>query len=573
MCAVPCQQRLSCCALVSTSWAAAAVVATQEMLLVNFDDVNKVQTSLSSSFSGITALELDSIGPKQQVLTHLPPLRKLKDLQLLHVAVQLGPACGHPGILQAAPGVTHLLLQDVTLAHGLEALSVLTGLCSLSVTGCSQHTSTAAADGRSDNGNVGDGDAAAAAAEDANNSGNSDGNGSKGAAAPPVPVPGSIFAWHLLHLTHLELRGGLSEGSLQHISRLTLLDSLAIDFEGSSTTPAALIGLDKLQQLTFLALTDTDISISSDTVPGLSKLTGLQALWLFNCRSISPSLLAPLTKLQHLDLDGTAPAGGVRGVTALLSVLPRLQHLTHLDLCDCLASTMMAGEDSTAAAAAAQVPAAAFSALTASSCLAFLDIQGADLPQEAWQHLLLRRTAAGSGPPAPPAAAAAVALSHLQRLHLADAYSSSCPEGLHEQRLQQLVQACPNLRNLQGSLPPPEEEEAAASCCPSALLQLSGLTGLALDGISTDVAESVLVKLTQLEELHCLPHSTIEEAGLLLLTALTRLSQLGIHHHHDTCCAEFQAEYSRLAVKDGNDLVLLFNVEVRMSSMWQCVTD
>ena len=267
---------------------------------------------------------------------------------------------------------------------------------------------------------------------------------------------------------------------------------------------------------------------SYHTAPGLSKLSGLESLWLYNCRSIDPLLLAPLTKLQHLDLDSTSPAGGAKGAAVLLEVLPRLQNLTHLDLSECLCDAVSA-------------PAAAFSALTASSKLEFLDIQYTEPPEGALACLLGRT------------------LPQLQCLNL-NGICSTCPDGLNERELRQLVKACPHLRSLQCSLQP--------NACPNALLQLTALTALTLDCVTVEVTECVLVKLTRLEELHIVPNSTIDDVGLLRLTALTQLSQLGIHHYG--CTLYFEEEYRKLAQKDGEDEVLLFNAEV---SRWCCASD
>lgn len=244
-------------------------------------------------------------------------------------------------------------------------------------------------------------------------------------------------------------------------------------------------------------------------------------------RSIDPLLLTPLTKLQHLDLDSTPPAGGSKGAAVLLAVLPRLQHLTHLDLCDCLIT--------------AAAPAAAYSALTASHKLAYLDISGAEPPADAWRHLLPAKRP----------------LTALQRLHLAGVYEAST-EGLSDKQLQHLVQACPKLENLQCWLQP--------TVLPEALLELTALTGLALQGVTEEVADSVLLQLTALQDLHIVPDSSIDDAGMLRLTALTKLSQLGVHH--DACSPEFCEQYSALAVKDGEDFVLVFDTEVSVSVLW-----
>jgi hypothetical protein len=211
--------------------------------------------------------------------------------------------------------------------------------------------------------------------------------------------------------------------------------------------------------------------------------------------------------------------GGSEGAAILLSVLPKLQQLTLLDLAGCLV-------DSAAA------PAAAYAALTSSRQLVHLNIEGAEVPEEAWQHILpLARQ-----------------LSQLQCLHLAGAFSK---DGLSAEQRQRLVQTCPSIKDLQCWLQP--------GVAPTAMLQLSALTALALSRVTDEVADGVLLKLPALQELHIEPDSSINDVGLLRLTALTRLSQLGIFL--DACSPEFAVQLSKLAV--GEDCALVYDVTVR----------
>jgi hypothetical protein len=254
-------RRLMCCTLVSRNWATAAVVATTDICLSNSTDSQTVHATLSSSYSSIKSLTIGS-GPKQQ-LSDLPPLPGLQELQLLQTKVQLGPGCTTHGILHAVTALTYLLLHDVTLPDGLQAVSVLRSLRSLSIVNCMQ-PSCAEAGRLPGIPSTADG---AGAAE----------------SLRPAPVPGGLFS-QLLQLSALELRGGLSESSLQYISRLTNLERLGLDFEGSDASSAALCGLDRLQGLSYLTLIAADVAISSDTVLGLSSLSRLDALWPCNCR-------------------------------------------------------------------------------------------------------------------------------------------------------------------------------------------------------------------------------------------------------------------------------------------------
>lgn len=262
----------------------------------------------------------------------------------------------------------------------------------------------------------------------------------------------------------------------------------------------------------------------------------------FASRSIDPLLLAPLTALQHLDLENTPPAGGTKSAELLLGVLAKLQHLTFLDLSHCLLDT-------------APAPAAAYSALTASSNLAFLDIQGAQLPAAAWSQLFPVST--GGGLPR------SQHIQHLQRLHLTcgpheffmspqrrsrhqQHHEALMPHGLSDEHLSHLVRVCPGLRRLQTSLQP----DTAAT----ALVQLTALTALALQGVTESIVDDVLPQLAGLRMLHILPESSIGDTEMLQLCALTGLVQLGVHHVG--CSDEFLDSYIELATRHGQDLVL-----------------
>lgn len=258
--ALPAAERLACAALVNASWAAAAVVATEEVCLRGCSP-KQVATTLAGCYSNIYSLEIH--GPKQ-LLPQLPPLRNLEALRLLQTCVQLGPPCNM--LAAVSPGsITQLVLHDVEVEGGLDAASVLTSLKHLSVTDCVQPAARALRQGLLQ-------EAAAA--------------GPHASAMPtePVAVPSSLLP-QLQELKMLELKGGLSDSTLEHISLLTRLDSLALDFEGSTASPAALAGLDRLQGLSVLALTDaTDTALSAETVGGLSRLTQLEVLFAYNCR-------------------------------------------------------------------------------------------------------------------------------------------------------------------------------------------------------------------------------------------------------------------------------------------------
>jgi hypothetical protein len=82
-----------------------------------------------------------------------------------------------------------------------------------------------------------------------------------------------------------------------------------------------------------------------------------------------------MTQLRHLELVRYSIAGGAAAVAFLLARLQPLQQLTHLQL----QSALNIHEPNP--------PAAAYSALTASSVLQHLALSGCKLPVGVWQHL------------------------------------------------------------------------------------------------------------------------------------------------------------------------------------------
>lgn len=76
----------------------------------------------------------------------------------------------------------------------------------------------------------------------------------------------------LTRLTHLSLAGGMSDAVLQDLSSLAKCSHLVLGprFGG---TAAVLAEVQELQALTALQLSDVSADISTETVPGLSRLT------------------------------------------------------------------------------------------------------------------------------------------------------------------------------------------------------------------------------------------------------------------------------------------------------------
>jgi hypothetical protein len=115
----------------------------------------------------------------------------------------------------------------------------------------------------------------------------------------------------------------------------------------------------------------------SGQLSGLQHLTHLHVVEGIGSTSVfEPDALAGKTQLQHLEVVRYSIAGGSAGVAQLLSRLQPLQQLTYLDLRKSLRS-----QDPSP-------PAAAYSALTASSKLRHLGVSFCTLPAGVWQHIL-----------------------------------------------------------------------------------------------------------------------------------------------------------------------------------------
>jgi hypothetical protein len=152
-----------------------------------------------------------------------------------------------------------------------------------------------------------------------------------------------------------------------------------------------------------------------------------------------------------------------------------------------------------------QLDPASFAALTASSNLHTLRLQGAELPQGAWQHVF------------PPKRQ----LQQLRELWLGHASPS-----LGDETLEHLVSCCPGLcvLNLSRVL------HSSASLAP--LLRLPQLQDLELKHIHGDSGARVLAQLTGLRRL-VNDDANLSPAGLMRLTALTGLRELLMHYSAD----------------------------------------
>jgi hypothetical protein len=180
------------------------------------------------------------------------------------------------------------------------------------------------------------------------------------------------------------------------------------------------LGLQHITALTRLAdlrllLPDCGCSILASMLSSAQPLTCLQlqtASWSGFC--FESGVLAGKTLLQHLELRCCYIAGHAPGVVQLLSELQQLQQLTRLVLRRCWDES--------------DAPAAAYSALTASSKLQHLDISSCSFPTGVWQHLF----PVGRKPP------------HLQTLNISR-LSPPLPESPDGTRL---ARCCPGLQSL-----------------------------------------------------------------------------------------------------------------------------
>jgi hypothetical protein len=263
---------------------------------------------------------------------------------------------------------------------------------------------------------------------------------------------------------------------LQHLSALTGLVELDLYLVNPYTVTASMLG-------------------------GTLRLTRLQLSGL-NDFCLEPAALAGKTLLQHLKLSGRVQLGGdwrtgATGAAQLLSQPHRLEQLQQLT-CLVLWSSQKASGPLPAAAA--------YSALTASSCLQRLDISGSCLPEGVWQHIF----------------PAGRQLLHMRVLDISnvrhpgaglEAYAAA-PEGTC------LVSCCPGLQILDVSRLQYDTELAG-------LQRLSSLERLTLGHafFLRDELE-VLCQLTGLRELTVLVPSGAAEGPLLQLTQLRQLTSL-----------------------------------------------
>lgn len=459
----------TCCSLVCSSWRESALEIVKIIKLEGCASFSSLQIWLEQHSSSIRQLHAGNVDVDQLAGMAWPSLR---DLQL-HGASLDPISCQWLHKLITLPGLVRLNLHNITLTVEPDMCAVLIALPQLEQLSLRKLR--------------------------------------KPDPTQPLclayTVPCSLPSGMLLlapNLTKLELGGdpkhGLPPAALQGLESLSKLQHLVL--EGvDSVAASALSCVQVLQQLTFLQLEATPLKgsyvLDNTVLPGLSTLTALQHLHFSThiYQSMQPSVLAGVTGLKNLCLQRFVMAGGAAGVAELLGLLPKMQQLTHLDLSHAL--TQIVGLES--------MPAAAFSALTASSNLRHLDLAEMWAPPDNvfWQHVF----------------PANKRLMHLTKLEL-----PFVSAGLSTDDINNVVQCCPALQqlNLARGLQPGVDLFA--------LRQLSRLTSLTVTGC-TDVKTPVLAQLTQLQRLVMAGFNPETDKDLQRLTGLHQLTSLHVSRY------------------------------------------
>jgi len=491
---VPLQHRLSCCALVCSSWAEEATAVTDSIVLPHskwnlkreFGGPGSFHAEKESKTVAGLQLWLQKHGYKLKQLRvatvdgadidwlqlSCPKLQCL-ELQAQYFACSLGLGSQVCSGIAAATGLTRLVLHGIVLPvrevwdQLLAAVTSLKGLQQLKLGDMNWRV--------------------------------------RGMLRPPQPAAQFLQQLQQLpQLTHLQLGCSPTDGVLGHLGGFTRLKSLEVNPDYYVKHMPA---LQQMQGLTQLALWDVAGSVDS-FAPGLKQLTGLRRLQLRgggetgSFATVSASDIAGITGLQRLVLcrlkqAASADPSSLPG-EQLLPVVGKLQHLTELVLKECLGFEHCSAQ--------------AFLALTASSKLERLCLNITDLghlEMSVWQHVF----AASSVRP------------HLTTLRLTDVQPK-----LQAVDLQHLVQCCPALKVLV------LEHAVQADVQLTMLQQLSALRELRLSGDVPQSTANVVARLTGLQHLALSADvylkkgsmSEIKDADVLQLTALKQLTLLDL---------------------------------------------
>lgn len=491
-------ERLGSCALVSAAWAAAAVAATasisfQRSSAAALQDAWAAcapryaaqlthlllatgHTRVRDSYSDMAAWN--------PCILHLPCTR-LRALEVAGASVLLKagrpppPPQGYnvtrqhaaptlPGMLDAATGLTRLVLQSVVLSGAPEQqLAALAALPDL------QHLSL---------------DLACQA------------QWCYEQREPSPLLPDSFLAQltQLLKLTCLCLSSAgqqlLSSTGTQQLSSLVRLQKLCLkqqtDYYVSPSRPLlcadAATALQELTALTHLQL----LGVRAQNIPDLQRCSMLRHVELRDFSNWGPETLAGQTGLRHLALSCWRASDSMH----LVSFLQQQKQLKSLQV------TMPA----------LQMDRAGLAAFTTSTKLQQLRLSHMQVQAAGWRHAFV-----------PDRQLQQLTLLHLSVHNTAELLAID---------LQALVQACPALQQLHLHFAHSYRSDPWPDLQPALLADLRHLTQLSVSG-AEDVHLPQLLQLTQLLDLR-LPNCMLSFSRLQELTALQQLTSLHVVLHH-----------------------------------------
>lgn len=510
------QQRLQHCALVSSTWASAAYLATDSISLKDAPaQLPSLQSWLKQHAQQLVSLQVQQDPSTDSAQLQLPcaDLPSLQSLQLSGVV----PCLQLPGVQDVSGSPACVSTEaSCNVSTALCRLSMpLPRLASVSLACCDCSNSTIQ-------------QLSSIASITSLELSSIDTPGAAQQLSSAVAqVLQQLPRMGCLKLDILDL----DESALEHLSTLQQLQELAVstpdsdDYEDNDADarpfhlPASAVLLAGLPgSLTCLQLRDSNSTVASfELPPELPQLSGLQVLAV-RAGLVPASTLSSLKKLQDLDLDACSMLpDGDEGTARLLAALARMSKLRTLTLVDC--DMPWAG-----------VPAQAFSALTTASTLQHLAVDFADTPPSGVaQHMFVVGRQLQS-----------LTTLYLEAVHNANEIDSDedhqyiaewneVAEGgyfLSAPDLHSIAAACPALETLGVTC-------ALDDGASNSLLQLPlSCTSLAVGGYTLgDNDAAVIAQLTQLQDLNWKYSSNLSDVGLEQLTSLQRLQRL----HVRTC--------------------------------------
>jgi hypothetical protein len=466
-------------------------------------------------------------GNEPQTWLRLPFLH-LRKLDLKGLSVHLESSDGSPGVLQHCTNLTALSLKDCRVqdaASAFAAIAALPQLRSLSLAG-TRDTAGRAVFGDLHNISqltllaLNDGQAWASehTKQLSQLSALTNLANLKLSCPPEHAVPGGVPS-QLVQLTALDFRyqtGYGAEEQFCNLSSLTALQMLAVSRMDPLITFLSdkLTGIDYLSQLTALHLTSTRLELNTQSTSKWAQFTALNTMCLYCCL-VQPQAIAAFTQLRALSMMGVAVTGSLEELLVAVSQLPQLTFLCFMGPRDTLKLPRQRAD----ALRLAPPPMAAFTALTASTNLRFLELS-------CWMECKEFRKGCVLFSPG----------ITYPNLHVVDLLPE--PVSRHADRkggfealpisrhqLEQLCSSCPGVQRLAFTLCKTSSDTAFQP-----LLQLSALTNLRVQdagGAATAAAlVGVAAQLTGLKRLALKCLSQLTDPALLQLTALTRLEEL-----------------------------------------------